>query len=60
MLLSPENPYLASSLYELALKSPKLPPEEFERIEKLEPQYLKSFSAAHIAGARLLAVDFTR
>ncbi|EJP70441.1 nitrate assimilation regulatory protein nirA [Beauveria bassiana ARSEF 2860] len=60
-LLRPDNPYLGSVLYESAFTSASNQSSAMiSRIERLQPQYVKPYTAALIADTRLGTVNVAR
>ncbi|KAM3479772.1 hypothetical protein MY5147_001545 [Beauveria neobassiana] len=60
-LLRPDNPYLGSMLYESAFTSASNQSSAMiSRIERLQPQYVKPYTAALIADTRLGTVNVAR
>jgi hypothetical protein len=60
-LLTPDNPYLNSVLYESALISPSTESSAtLSSVERLHRQYVKPFTAARIADTRLGTVNVAR
>ncbi|KAM0667663.1 hypothetical protein ACQRIU_003528 [Beauveria bassiana] len=60
-LLTPDNPYLGSVLYESAfISTSNQTSAMMSRIERLQPQYVKPYTAARIADTRLGTVNVAR